>query len=94
MKMIETNALISNDRIFTLKLPQEVQPGKYHLFVIFDEQSLEPNFPIANSTQNKTDIHTAIMAYATQYAGTDMDIDYELEEASLECLNANEEKTL
>ena len=47
--------------------------------------------PLLN--QNKAEIHAAIMAYATQHAGTDMDMDYELEEAGIECLNANEEKT-
>jgi hypothetical protein len=51
------------------------------------------NTSIAKPKQTKADIHVAIMAYATQHVGTDMDMDYEFEEAGIECLNANEEKT-
>jgi hypothetical protein len=35
----------------------------------------------------KTEIHAAVLAYARQNAGTEMDIDYQLEEAGIECLN-------
>ncbi len=80
MKAIETNALIPNDRILTLQLPRDVQPGEHHIFVIIGELPLK-NTHIAKPTQDKADIHAAIMAYATQHAGTDMDMDYELEDA-------------
>jgi hypothetical protein len=88
MKAIETKALISNDRIFTLKLPPDVQPGKYHIFIIINE-------PIIELTQPKSDkanIHAAIMAYATEQAGTDMDMNPDFEEASIEYLNSEKEK--
>jgi hypothetical protein len=93
MKAIETNALIPDDRVLTLQLPQDVQPGEHHIFVIIGELPLQKSTPIAKPKQTKAEIHAAIMAYATQHAGTDMDIDYELEEAGIEFLNANEEKT-
>lgn len=35
--------------------------------------------------------HQAIAAYAAEHAGSDVDLDSELEAASLECLNAEEE---
>jgi len=94
MKAIETNVLIPKDRVFTLQLPRDVQPGEHHIIVIIGELPLKKNTPIAKPKQTKADIHAAIMAYAIQHAGTDMDMDYELEEAGIECLNANEEKTL
>ncbi len=93
MKAIETNALIPDDRLLTLQLPRDVQPGEHHIFVIIGEWPLKKNIPIANPKQTKADIHAAIMAYAIQHAGTDMDMDYELEEAGIECLNAHKEKT-
>jgi hypothetical protein len=48
---------------------------------------------ISSKHQTATDIHAAIVAYATQHAGTKMDLDHELEEAGIECLNAEEERT-
>ena len=35
--------------------------------------------------------HQAIAAYAAEHAGSEVDLDPELEAASLECLNAEEE---
>ncbi|MEN8217445.1 MAG: hypothetical protein ABFS56_13970 [Pseudomonadota bacterium] len=40
----------------------------------------------------KTEIHAAVLAYARQNAGTEMDIDYQLEEAGIECLNNLDEE--
>jgi hypothetical protein len=51
MKAIETNALIPNDRILTLQLPRDVQPGEHHIFVIIGELPLK-NTPIAKPTQS------------------------------------------
>jgi len=48
---------------------------------------------MSSKHQTATDIHAAIVAYATRHAGTEMDLDYELEEAGIECLNAEEERT-
>jgi len=93
MKAIEMNALIPNDRVLTLQLPRDVQPGEHHIFVIIGELPFKKNTPIAKPKQTKADIHAAVVAYATQHAGTDMDIDYELIDAGIECLNASEEKT-
>ncbi len=41
MKAIETNAMISKDRVLILQLPKNVQPGQYHIFVVIGEKSLE-----------------------------------------------------
>ncbi|WP_069469684.1 hypothetical protein [Candidatus Marithrix sp. Canyon 246] len=91
MKAIETHALISNDRTFTLKAPPNVQPGKHHVFVIIDEPIIEePIF--TQSKSDKVNINAAIMAYATYYAGTNMDLNQDFEEASLKYLNSEEEK--
>ena len=46
------------------------------------------------SESRSADIHASIVAYATQHAGTDMDLDHDLESASLECLNTTFEKTI
>jgi hypothetical protein len=111
MKAIETNTLISDDRILTLQLPREIPVGRHHIFVVIDEQPVEPMTqttptPVNRQWQKegvtqkeegvtqkdsqkhrKTEIHAAVVAYATQHAGTEMDLDHELEEAGIECLN-------
>ena len=114
MKAIETNALISKDRILSLQLqlPRDVQPGQHHILVVIGAKTLElktptetPQIPyvwkesripsqvLSSKPQTATDIHAAIVAYATRHAGTKMDLDYELEDAGIECLNAAEERT-
>ncbi|MDM8558407.1 hypothetical protein [Candidatus Parabeggiatoa sp. HSG14] len=109
MKAIETNARISDERKLILQLPSDVHPGQYHILVVIDELPIEnktPNTPlILKSPQNdsvlldsspthcRADIHTAVVAYATQHAGTEIDLDDNLEAASLECLNATFEGT-
>jgi len=52
MKAIETNALIPDDRVLTLQLPREVQPGEHHIFVIIGELPLQKNTPIAKPKQS------------------------------------------
>ena len=113
MRTIETNAMIAQDKILTLQLPNDIQPGQHHILVVIGEKNLEPFVEIQPSSsvwkdsrlpdlgldkksskhQTAEDIHAAIVAYATQHAGTKMDLDYELEEAGIECLNAKEERT-
>jgi len=97
MKAIKTTAFetitsIQGDRILTLQLPPDIQPGEHHIFVIISECPQIENTSITNSIQSKADIHAAITAYAAEHAGTSMDIDYELEEAGIECLNGNEKE--
>ncbi len=99
MRAIETNALVSGDRTLTLQLPSKIQPGQYHIFVIIDEHPIEikekkiakhsmTSKSIAWSKERRAaDIHAAVVAYALQHAGTDMDLDYDLEEAGIECLS-------
>ena len=36
--------------------------------------------------QERKNVHSAIVSFAQEYAGTEFDLDYELEEASLESL--------
>jgi hypothetical protein len=104
VKAIETNALVSDERKLILQLPLDVHPGQYHILVVIDELPLEkktPNTPWQNDSISldsspkhcQADIHTAVVAYATQHAGTEMDLDYNLEAASLECLNTTFEGT-
>ncbi|KHD07978.1 hypothetical protein PN36_29710 [Candidatus Thiomargarita nelsonii] len=110
MRAIETSLLISEDRILSLQLPREILPGNHQIFVIIDEQPQQSNGTIAKQSfknfgwqidsptqglSKKTEIHAAVLTYARQNAGTEMDIDYQLEEAGIECLNNldEEEKT-
>ncbi|OAD19170.1 hypothetical protein THIOM_005211 [Candidatus Thiomargarita nelsonii] len=99
MKAIEMNTIISEDRRLNLQLPPNIQVGKHHILVVIDEQPMVPNTHNIQAQPNSiwpseppsTNIHAAVVAYATQHAGTKMDLDYELEEASLECLNQDKE---
>ncbi|EDN65506.1 hypothetical protein BGP_1139 [Beggiatoa sp. PS] len=104
MRTIETHAMIAKDRILTLQLPKDIQPGQHYILVTIGEKNHEPKIPTellppqvlnkkSSKHQTAVDIHAAIAAYATQHAGTKMDLDDELEEAGIECLNAAEEKT-
>jgi hypothetical protein len=89
MKAIEINTIISEDRTLNLQLPPNIQVGKHHILVVIDEQAMAswPSEPIATNLHTPNNLHADVMAYAIQHAGTKMDLDYELEEASLECLN-------
>ena len=39
MKTIETTAVIGEDRILQVQLPQDVTPGRHHVAVVIDEPS-------------------------------------------------------
>ena len=41
MKTIETNTMISKDRILTLQLPRDIQPGQHHILVVISEKPFE-----------------------------------------------------
>lgn len=86
------------DRTLTLQLPLNIQPGQYHIFVIIEHQQTEIKGEIVkqqmisksvawSKERRTTDIHAAVVAYAMQHAGTDMDLDSALEETGIECLN-------
>jgi hypothetical protein len=50
MKAIESNAMISKDRILTLQLlqlPRDVQPGQHHIFSTDILQQVEEGIKIA-----------------------------------------------
>ncbi len=73
MKAIETNAMISKDRILILQLPKDVQPGQHHIFVVIGEKNLEPKTSAETPLKEGSPIITSVpdvMGGTPVFAGT------------------------
>jgi hypothetical protein len=41
MKTIETNAIITDDRLLIVKVPHDINPGNHRIVVVIDEEVLD-----------------------------------------------------